>query len=225
MVANQVARTGRRRISWVRAVALAAVLVAAIPAGWGSARLVRRFAPAGPPPAWPLILADLLAALGAGAAGASPSDIVAGALLGWALVLLAAIDVRVLRLPDAVTLPLAVAGVVSGLWLTTPGLSDRVIGVAAGYLALTALGWAFLRLRGKPGIGQGDAKLLAAAGAWLGWPALPAVVLIGCAGGFAWAGVAVLRKGRAALAQPMPFGPPLCAGLWIVWLAHALPTA
>lgn len=196
------------------------MLVAAIPAGWGSTRLVRRFAPSGPP-VWPLIAADLLVAFGAAAAGGLPAEIVAGALLGWALVLLAAIDVLVLRLPDAVTLPLAAVGVIAGLWTTAPGAFERLVSAAVGYLVLTALGWAFLRLRGKPGIGQGDAKLLAAAGAWLGWRALPAVVLIGCAGGFAWAGLAVLRRGRAALAEPMPFGPPLCAGVWLVWLAHA----
>ena len=206
MVPHQFARTRRRLITWVRAVALAAVLVAAIPVGWGSTRLVRRFAASASPPAWPLIVVDVLAAFDAGVAG-SPEGIVAGATLGWALVLLAAIDVLVLRLPDAVTLPLAGLGVVSQLWMTTPGMTDRVVGAAAGYLALTALGWAFLRLRGKQGIGQGDAKLLAAAGAWFGWRALPAVILIGCAGGFAWAGLAVLRKGRAALAEPMPSRP------------------
>ena len=220
MLPLQLAR--RSPITWVQTLTLAAMLAAAVPVGWASARLVRRFALSETAPVWPLILADLLAALGAGVAAAAPAQIVLGAVLGWALVLLAAIDILVLRLPDAVTLPLAAAGVVCGAWMAPPEMTDRVVGAAVGWLALSALGWAFFRLRGKQGIGQGDAKLLAAAGAWLGWRALPAVVLIACAGGFAWAAVAVLRKGRAAAAAPMPFGPPLCAGVWIVWLAHAL---
>jgi leader peptidase (prepilin peptidase)/N-methyltransferase len=220
MLPPQLAR--RRPITWVQAVTLAVLLAVAGPVGWGSARLVRRFALSETAPVWPLILADLLVAFGAGVAAATPAQIAAGAVLGWALVLLAAVDILVLRLPDAVTLPLAAAGVVSGAWMSPPEMTDRLVGAVAGWLVLSALGWAFFRLRGKQGIGQGDAKLLAAAGAWLGWRALPAVVLIACAGGFAWMGVAVLRKGRAAASAPMPFGPPLCAGVWIVWLAHAL---
>ena len=47
----------------------------------------------------------------------------------------------------------------------------------AGYLFLWAIYWLFKWLRGIEGIGFGDLKLLAALGAWMGWAALPQVVL------------------------------------------------
>jgi leader peptidase (prepilin peptidase) / N-methyltransferase len=159
--------------------------------------------------------------MGAAACGlfsASPSAAAVGAVLGWALILLACVDVLALRLPDLATLPLVAAGLAWGLQWREPPLADRLIGAAAGWLALTVVGWLFARLRGREGLGAGDAKLLAAAGAWLGWRALPGVVLIGCAAGFAWVAVAVPLKGKRALAEPLPFGLPLCIGIWIVWL-------
>jgi leader peptidase (prepilin peptidase)/N-methyltransferase len=59
---------------------------------------------------------------------------------------------------------------------------------------------------------------VAAAGAWLGWQALPLVVLIACAAAFVWIGLAVMLRGRAALHDEIAFGVPLCVAFWLVWL-------
>jgi leader peptidase (prepilin peptidase)/N-methyltransferase len=197
----------------------ALALVAAPAAGWLCARLAGRIAPpAGP--LWAFIALDLGVAISA-VAVAPIAAMAASLALGWALALLAAVDVKVMRLPDLITLPLLAAGLAIGpLTLKTPWL-DHVAGAGVGYLSLAVLGWAFARIRGKQGLGLGDAKLLAAAGAWLGWRALPAVVVIAAGAGLAWAGVLLLRKGRKALAQPIPFGPPLCLAAWIMWLIAA----
>lgn len=167
-----------------------------------------------------MILADVGAAA-CGLVSASPAAAGVGAVLGWGLVLLACVDVLAFRLPNLVTLPLVPAGLAWGLHGGEPPMADRLIGAAAGWLVLTVVGWIFARLRGREGLGAGDAKLLAAAGAWLGWRALPSVVLIGCAAGFVWVALAVPLRGKQALSEPLPFGLPLCLGIWVVWLLQA----
>ncbi len=97
-------------------------------------------------------------------------------------------------------------------------LADHAIGAIAGYAVLAGVGWLYRRLRGREGLGLGDAKLLAVAGAWLGWAALPTVVVLACAGGLALAAVRLLSRGRTGLAEPIAFGLPLCGAIWIVLL-------
>ena len=80
------------------------------------------------------------------------------------------------------------------LALGDPG--GHAAGLLAGYGVLAGIGWVFAQLRGRRGIGLGDAKLFAAAGAWLGWAALPSVMLIACGLGVVWFAVAALRDGR-----------------------------
>jgi leader peptidase (prepilin peptidase)/N-methyltransferase len=119
------------------------------------------------------------AIIGALGIGGSP-DLggVAWALLGWLLLTLALLDWRHFWLPDALTLPLAFFGFTIGLWATDVILIDRIIGAAIGYLALLAIALSYRALRGRDGLGLGDAKLLGALGAWFGWQVLPFILLI-----------------------------------------------
>ena len=96
----------------------------------------------------------------------------ATALLGWWLLALALIDLRSWRLPDVLTLPLVVAGLVAAWldFLPGTGLARAIAGAVLGYVALAGIAWVYRRLRHREGLGLGDAKLLAAAGAWLGAP-------------------------------------------------------
>lgn len=129
-------------------------------------------------------------------------------VLGWASL----IDARHMILPDWLTLPLIPIGLALAWIEPEPPLSDRLIGSAAGFLSLFGIAWIYRRVRGRDGLGLGDAKLLAGAGAWAGWQALPSVVLIGSAAGLAW----VLVK-RPDPQQPFPFGPFLAVGFFLVW--------
>ena len=138
--------------------------------------------------------------------------------LGWALLALAWIDWDHLCLPDVLTLPLVPAGLLATWWLAPWALADHAIGAALGYGAFRMLAWAYRRLRGREGLGQGDAKLLAVAGAWLGWEALPQVVLVAAVIGLALAGILALRRGGLDPAAPLPFGPCLACALWLGWL-------
>ncbi|VWD53852.1 peptidase A24 [Burkholderia lata] len=128
-----------------------------------------------------------------------------------ALLAMSAIDIRTGYLPDSMTLPLLWAGLVLNLGGTFTSLRSAVIGAMAGYLFLWSIYWLFKWLRGIEGIGFGDLKLLAALGAWLGWAALPQVVLFAAVTG-AIVGLIATWRGRMRFEEPIPFGPFLAAG-------------
>jgi leader peptidase (prepilin peptidase)/N-methyltransferase len=201
----------------------ASVLLIALLAG-AALGLAARFAattlarPAEPTPLPVAIAGGALMALSAvaGTRAAGGADVV----LGWCLLCLFLTDVAALRLPNVLTLPLAAAGLLAAV-LAGGGqaLLDRGIGAAAGYLAVAGLAMAYRARRGREGLGMGDAKLAAVAGAWLGWRDLPVVVLAACALAFVWIAVRAVRDGRDGLQRPFPFGAPLAAAIWMGWLA------
>jgi leader peptidase (prepilin peptidase)/N-methyltransferase len=113
---------------------------------------------------------------------------------------------------------LIAAGLAVASWLPDHDMIGHAVAALIGALLFYAIAAAYRRVRQQDGLGLGDVKLAAAAGAWIGWQQLPYVVLIACAVGLVWAGVATIRRGAAALQDRIPFGVALCAGLWIVWL-------
>lgn len=142
--------------------------------------------------------------------------------LGWCLILLSTVDALVYRLPDIVTFPLIVVGLGFSFWDPRESHGSELlahsIGALVGYLALAGVAWCYRKYRGRDGLGLGDAKLLAAAGAWLGWAPLPFVVLIACIGSFMWIGARFLTHGRESLHERVAFGVPMALAIWIVWL-------
>lgn len=147
---------------------------------------------------------------------------VSASALAWAgfasaLVALAAIDADTHLLPDAITQPLVWAGLLAASGhLSGQTLSDALWGAVAGYLFLWTVYWVFKLLTGKEGMGQGDFKLLAALGAWLGWPALVSLVLIASLTGLA-GGLVLRARHRLSEDGYIPFGPFLAlAGLWVM---------
>ena len=168
-----------------------------------------------------LVVALLVAAT---APLASPEMPWAAGLLGWTLLALALIDRRHGILPDALTLPLLLGGLAFNWRLEEALPADSAIGAAAGYAGFVLIRALYGRLRGREGLGLGDAKLLAAAGAWLGWAALPAVVGLAAVAALATVLAARLLSGgegaAAALApdREIRFGPFLCLAVWVVFL-------
>ncbi len=139
----------------------------------------------------------------------------AGALLlSWALIALACIDLDTQLLPDDITLPLLWLGLLFALYGGLVTLESAVIGAMAGYLSLWAVYWAFKLATGKEGMGYGDFKLLAALGAWLGWQALPQIILLSSIVG-ALSGIAMIVFKRQQRGAAMPFGPYLAAAGWL----------
>lgn len=142
-----------------------------------------------------------------------------GAVLLSMLGFLSWIDIRSLRLPDVLTLPLLAAGLIQS-WLLSGEVIHAIIGAGAGYLVFVLVETGFRALRGKEGLGRGDAKLLAAGGAWCGWMGLPWIVLIASSSGLVIAGVMALILRRVP--GMLPFGPFLALGIASVWFSRAL---
>ena len=141
--------------------------------------------------------------------------------LGAGLLVLSYIDLRTGLLPDLITLPLIVAGVgyaalIDDAW----GLALAGAFVGSGLIA--GLGYIWRYARGYDGIGLGDAKLLAAGGAWAGLTMLPVILLIASGIGLLGA-VFVAQKAQTAEQRvAIPFGPSLSLGIWVGWCTEGI---
>jgi len=135
------------------------------------------------------------------------------AILAGLLLALSVIDLKTFRLPNVLTFSLIGTGLADA-WLFSGELTNRLIGAAVGYGVFVSIELAFKKIRGKDGLGRGDAKLLAGGGAWCGWMGLPFIVLIGSGMGLVAALFPSFRK-----AGRIPFGPFLALGIFSVWFA------
>ncbi len=152
-----------------------------------------------------------------------PSGVAVWLLLAPVGVLLAVVDLRVRRLPDPLTLPLAGAALVLlGLTALVPEHAGEWTTVLLGALALGG-GYGVLFLINPAGMGFGDVKLALGAGAVLGWYGW-ATVMLGTFAGFllgALYGGALVVARRAGRKTAIPFGPFLIAGAFLGVLAGA----
>lgn len=135
--------------------------------------------------------------------------------LGWVLLALAIIDWQEFVLPDFLTLPLVPTGLFEAWESDRSTVADHAIGAAVGFGTVLIVRWVYWRLRRREGIGLGDAKVLAAAGAWTGWEGLPLVVLIGSIAGLI---ATVVFQRKFSPEHRVPFGTFLALGTWLVWL-------
>jgi leader peptidase (prepilin peptidase)/N-methyltransferase len=141
-----------------------------------------------------------------------------GALSGWLLVALAALDLAHFWLPDRLTGLLVLVGIVSGLGGLAPSLLDRVIGAGAGFITLAVIATAYRRLRRREGLGGGDPKLLSAIGAMLGWQALPFVVLGASSVGLLFVGMQLASGRRVQAADRLPLGALMALAAFPLWM-------
>ncbi len=152
---------------------------------------------------------------------ASVAWLLASIGLALALSALSAVDLREYRLPDVLTLPLAVAGVLASWWIGLASPWWAIGSAAIGFALLAGVAMLYSRLRGRDGLGLGDAKLFAASGAWLGLEGLPAVLLVACGAAIVALLVMAWRSQALSATTRIPFGPFLAFGTWIVWLYGA----
>lgn len=162
------------------------------------------------------VAALLIAVLAVGTDRGAMAWIDAG--FGWWLLVLGWIDWRHTILPDVLTLPLIPLGLAVAATLEPENLLDALFGVAAGFFGLWLVAWGYRRMRGREGLGLGDAKLLAAAGAWVGASGLPSVLAGAALGGLAATGGMMLAGRRLDRYSALPFGPFLAGAAWLVWL-------
>lgn len=137
-------------------------------------------------------------------------------LLTWSLLVLTLIDVDHQLLPDNITLPLMWLGLLANTQGYFTDLQSAVLGAVMGYLALWSVFWLFKLVTGKEGMGFGDFKLLAALGAWMGWQALPVIIILSSAVGaiIGIGGILIFGKDKN---KPIPFGPYLAIAGWIAF--------
>jgi leader peptidase (prepilin peptidase) / N-methyltransferase len=146
-----------------------------------------------------------------------------GCTIAALLLAMSGIDFDTQLLPDALTLPLLwlglLAAVASGRGAAPFPVSpeDAIIGAIVGYLSLWTVFQAFKWITGREGMGRGDFKLLAALGAWLGWVAVPTIILLSSLVGALVGGFLILFRGRDRQI-PIPYGPYLAAAGFICLL-------
>ena len=161
-----------------------------------------------------------------------PVAALATGVLALLMVLVTLIDFRHFIIPDVLSYPGVPLGLLANVAVFHPddwmaGLTEGVLGavLAGGTFFLLRALW--FRLRGVEGLGLGDVKLAAVAGAWLGPALLPTACLASALAGLLAAAVMALRPGRKVqLGDQIPFGSfiaPVILGLWIWRLSEAMP--
>jgi leader peptidase (prepilin peptidase) / N-methyltransferase len=96
-------------------------------------------------------------------------------------------------------------------------LEQALIGTMIGWGSLWSVNALFKFLRGMDDMGNGDFKLLAALGAWMGWQKLPMIILLSASVG-AVIGISLMLFRKHEREQPMPFGPFLAAAGWLAFV-------
>ncbi len=145
--------------------------------------------------------------------------------LGLAVMAIAVVDMRRYVIPDVISLPLIPAGLVATGFLAESGQQGSAmlahVGAAVvGAAALYAIRILYQAWRGQEGLGLGDVKLGAVAGAWTGLDGIGTVLLLACVSALAC--VLVAYRGELESLQrttAIPFGAFLAPAIWLVWCA------
>jgi leader peptidase (prepilin peptidase) / N-methyltransferase len=156
-----------------------------------------------------------------------PRAALVSCLLGWSMLAIAAIDARRFVIPDALSLPAVPAGLLASGYLLDPSMHqlislDHVIGAGVGGALFWLVREAYWRIRGREGLGLGDVKLAAAAGAWTGWQHLSDVILFATTAALGLAiAIAIARRETLSATSRLAFGVFLAPSIWLVWLLRA----
>ncbi len=148
--------------------------------------------------------------------GAS-APLAASLVLAIFLTLLSACDWLSFRLPDVLTYSLLVIGLLLAADAGKDALLWSAFSASLAATSLYVVGWIYRRVRSRAGLGMGDVKLLAAAGAWVGAESLTTILLVACIAALSAIALTV-RRGAFDASQAIPFGPFLALGIWVAWL-------
>ncbi len=164
---------------------------------------------------YPLIeLAALAVVLWAWTVASGP-ELWAGSILGWLLMVLALINTRHFTLPNELVLPLIAFGFAAAAITDTGAMVDSLIGTGIGFGCGLAMSAADAKLDRRAGLGSGEARLLAAAGAWVGWQGLPDVAVVALLAALA---VAIVHARARSADRRLPVGACVCLATWLAWL-------
>ena len=144
--------------------------------------------------------------------------LLASATLGAFLLALAAFDLKTGRLPNQIMLPLILLGLGVNGAFGLDRLTQALLGAVLGFVSLALVRFAYKAWRGREGLGGGDVKLFAAAGAWVGATQLPLVLSIAALSGLVLVLLQSKQTRELANNKSIPFGPHLAVGLWVTWI-------
>lgn len=136
------------------------------------------------------------------------------ALLFSSLVVVTFIDLSHQIVPDVITLPGMVLGLIAASTVLPPGPINSLIGLFLGgglFYLVAVLSIALLK---KEGMGGGDIKLIAMIGAFLGWKGMLLTIFLAALAGSIIGLFLVFIRGRDR-AEPIPFGPFLALGAMV----------
>ncbi|MPY90545.1 MAG: prepilin peptidase [Luteitalea sp.] len=137
-------------------------------------------------------------------------------LLSSLLIVLFVVDLEHRLLPNAITLPGLLAGLVLSA-LMPPGWVDALLGAVIGGGLLWVIGETYERFRGEQGLGMGDVKMIAMIGAFLGWELMLVTLVLASFAGAA-VGLFLIIIRRASMQYALPFGSFLAAGALVASL-------
>lgn len=132
-------------------------------------------------------------------------------LFACSLFVISLIDLHHKIIPDVISLPGIPIGLAASFVINDITWVDSIIGILVGGGSLYLVAFAYEWLTGREGMGGGDIKLLAMIGAWMGWRALPLIVLISSVVGTLAALIFLIQSGKGFRAR-IPFGPFLSLG-------------
>jgi leader peptidase (prepilin peptidase)/N-methyltransferase len=146
------------------------------------------------------------------------------------LVVITFIDLDHKIIPDVLSIPGVILGfALSFLPVSSVSVFESILGILLGGGSLYLVAFLYSWIRGQEGMGGGDIKLLAMIGAWMGWKALPFVILISSLTGTLIGGGSLLLS-RQRLSEQIPFGPFLALGallylffqrdIYALWFAY-----
>jgi len=169
----------------------------------------------------------LLAVIGSSLLAVPGPDGLFGALLGSLMLSIAIVDAGRYLIPNRLTGAALVLGLLRAAaigpeagWAAVLWVAFRALAIALSLLVLMA---GYRRWRGRDGLGLGDVKLAAVAGAWLGFVTISAVIELAAISALAAYGIHAALRGRRLRATAfLPFGLFLAPAIWIGWLAEAL---
>lgn len=139
-----------------------------------------------------------------------PAEAIAYFVFASILVACAGIDYDFRIIPDKLTIPGTLIGIVFSVTLLrggSPGSSilDSVIGMVVGGGTLLGVSLLYRLIRGAEGMGGGDIKLMGMVGAFLGYKLALLTIFIASVGG-AVAGLFLSRRAGAGMRAALPFG-------------------
>lgn len=131
-------------------------------------------------------------------------------------------DFLAYRLPNLLTLSFFLVAVAYAFAASPLAFETHAIGAVAGFAVPVLVNAVYRRLRGRDGIGMGDAKLLAGCGMLVGWPSLPLILAISSILGLGYA--LLTRHDNQVTGAPkhIPFGPFIGFAGYTIWLNLAL---